>query len=862
VKQRYGKIPYTRTGNVTKRKQVEQQLAEQARVLQQQTKLLELSSEAMFVRDERGAITYWNRGAEVMYGWRREEVIGLVPDTLLETQTPESIEIVNTLLQQESWQGELTRICKNGRQLIVESRQILIRDEEGQPAGFLEVNCDITNRKQAEITIREQERQLQQLSDSMPQFVWITDGDGELEYVNRQWRDYSGFTLEQSRDPSNMSQYHHPDDMQVIQEKWAIARKTKQKYEVEGRLKRASDGTYRWFLIRAVPILDDTGQVQRWYGTSTDIHDRKLAELNERFLNELDLRLRRLSDADAMLWETISSLGKYLNVDRCVWHEVNLPEDVSVVKQDWRRQEDIPSVAGVYKLSEFILPELVDCYHKAQPAVISDVANYCHTAPFRRNYAERDIRAFVGVPCIYEGRWVAVLAINARTVREWQPHEVALLQNTVSRLWSIVEQTRAAQALRESEERSRSALLNLNQELQRQLAESQTLLEVIPIGIGIAEDLLCQKIRVNSVFAQMLSIPPMVNASLSAPEDERPTNFKVYYEGQELSPEDLPLQRAAALGIEVRDLEIDVVWSDGTTLTLLEYAAPLFDEWGNVRGSIGAFLDITDRKRAEVALQELNITLEQRVEERTTELQEVNKDLEAFSYTVAHDLRAPLRGIQGFTQALAEDYGDRLDDTAREYIQHIFRGTEIMSELVHDLLAYSRLSREKIKLAPVHLAQVMADARAQLATDLHNCQADIAISENLPVVMGHYPILVQIIVNLLSNAIKFVAPGVQPYIRVWAETIEIKEMRKLCEDSSLSFPQIRLWIEDNGIGIEPSYQEQIFGVFERLHGTETYPGTGIGLAIVRKGAERLGGRAGVESTLGRGSRFWIELQVV
>ncbi len=835
------------------------------------------------------------------------------------------------------------------------------------------------------------------------------------------------------------------------------------------------------------------------YATPQDVTDRKLAELNERFLNKLDLRLRQLSDADAMVWEAVSSLGEYLNVDRCVWHEVNLPEDVSIVKQDWRRQEDIPSVVGVYRLSEFLLPDMVKHYHAGQPAVASDVATYPYTAPFANNYAQRDIRAFVGVPCINEGRWVAVLAINARTVREWQPHEVALLQNTVSRLWSIVEQTRAIQALRESEERLHSALLNapmpimlhtedgevlqinhvwteitgyhlediptlevwtekaygdrkdevrsaiqsqypltqrtamgeyalktrtgatriwdfhtaplqilpddrklvivtaidvterkqaekeilnLNQELQRQLAESQTLLEVIPIGVGIAEDPQCQKIRINSAFAQMLAIAPTANASLSAPEGERPKNFKVYYNNQELPPEDLPLQRAAARGIEVRDFEVDVVWNDGTTLTLLEYAAPLFDERGQVRGSIGAFLNITERKQAEVALQrtlkdladfkfaldrssivaitdtegtityvndkfcelsqyspeeligqdhrivnsgyhseeffqhlwatitrgqvwqgeiknrakdgtlywvattivpfldvagkpyqyiavrsdittrkvaevelqQLNITLEQRVEERTVQLQEVNKDLEAFSYTVAHDLRAPLRGIQGFAQALAEDYGDRLDETYREYIQHIFRGTEIMSELVHDLLAYSRLSREKIKLAPVQLTQVMADAQEQLATDLRDRQAHIAIAENLPRVIGHYPILVQIIVNLLSNAIKFVAPGIQPHIRVWAET------RETGEDSAPSQQQVRLWIEDNGIGIEPNYQEQIFGVFERLHSNETYPGTGIGLAIVRKGAERLGGRAGVESAPHQGSRFWIELQ--
>lgn len=151
---------------------------------------------------------------------------------------------------------------------------------------------------------------------------------------------------------------------------------------------------------------------------------------------------------------------------------------------------------------------------------------------------------------------------------------------------------------------SATAILQLNQELQQKVTELQTLLEVIPIGIGIAEDPECQQIRVNPAFADALGISSTVNASLSALEEERPTNFKVYQNGREMAPEELPLQYAAAHGVEIRDLEVEVVLQNGTTITLLEYAAPLLDEAGQPRGSVGAFLDITDRKRAEIALQE------------------------------------------------------------------------------------------------------------------------------------------------------------------------------------------------------------------------------------------------------------------
>lgn len=151
---------------------------------------------------------------------------------------------------------------------------------------------------------------------------------------------------------------------------------------------------------------------------------------------------------------------------------------------------------------------------------------------------------------------------------------------------------------------SEAAILTLNYQLQEKVTELQTLLDVIPVGIGIAEDPECQYIRVNPTFAQLLTIPPTVNASLSAPEAERPTSFKVYQNGREMTPDELPLQYAARHGVAVQELEVELVRQDGATLTLLEYAAPLFDHNGQPRGSVGAFLDITSRKQIENDLRE------------------------------------------------------------------------------------------------------------------------------------------------------------------------------------------------------------------------------------------------------------------
>jgi signal transduction histidine kinase len=174
----------------------------------------------------------------------------------------------------------------------------------------------------------------------------------------------------------------------------------------------------------------------------------------------------------------------------------------------------------------------------------------------------------------------------------------------------------------------------------------------------------------------------------------------------------------------------------------------------------------------------------------------------------------------------------------------IARGAERMEILIQDLLMYSRLSRADLARQRTSLEQVLRETAALSQALVKETGANLTIQGNLPTVLGHKATLVQVFGNLISNGLKFVPPGTTPTITVWAEPRE---------------EYVRVWVEDNGIGIEPRHQERIFSVFERLHGSEAYPGTGIGLAIVKKGAERMGGRVGVESSPGHGSKFWVEL---
>jgi signal transduction histidine kinase len=311
-----------------------------------------------------------------------------------------------------------------------------------------------------------------------------------------------------------------------------------------------------------------------------------------------------------------------------------------------------------------------------------------------------------------------------------------------------------------------------------------------------------------------------------------------------------PIVEVLKNGGVIRNVEMSIERPDGSRLPVLVNFAPLKNAQGGLTGAIASFVDITERKQAEEVLRlaQARLTthadeLERLVAERTAELTATNQQLEAFVYSIAHDLRAPLRSMQGFSVMLVEEAAGTLSEAGRDFANRINNSARMMDALLIDLLDFSRISQQRIMLSSVNLATVVESVLSRLQKEIQESNAHVENSGPWPNVLAHEPTLAQVLFNLTSNALTFVAPGVSPVVRLWTE-----------EKGQF----IRVWIEDNGIGIAPDHRGQIFRLFTRLHG-EKYSGTGIGLAIVQKGVERMGGGVGLESVLDQGSRFWFEL---
>jgi PAS domain S-box-containing protein len=348
-----------------------------------------------------------------------------------------------------------------------------------------------------------------------------------------------------------------------------------------------------------------------------------------------------------------------------------------------------------------------------------------------------------------------------------------------------------------------------------------------PIGM-VLSDLQGRIQQVNAALVRMVGIPdrelertPLL--ALTAPEDRAAAErqLEAMFSGRR----------------EFVLLEKRVVRADGSHLWVQNSAAILRDAESRPLSVIDLLQDISPLKLSEAELSRI-------VDQRTAALREKTRQMEAFCYTIAHDLRAPLRAIAGYAELLRDDFGSSLPAEGRDYVLRIETSVGRLDRLISDLLGYTRAQQIPVQREEVDLTGIVRRVADQVKADNGSLDVAIEIAAPLGTVRSDAITLEHVFINLVSNAVKFRREGVPPRVVIRSEP---------------RGDRLRVWVEDNGIGVDPRYQQRIFGMFERLHADQRFPGTGVGLAIVATAVERLGGDRGVERNEPAGSRFWIEL---
>jgi PAS domain S-box-containing protein len=730
--------------------------------------------------DRESRILFANNAFAQRWGLQPEELLGkhlseVIGDAAFERTRP----YVEQALSGRSVEVELELQYRNLGARFVRISIAPDFDSEGRVRGYLAAVSDMTDRRAMEQAIRDNEERFRVLAEHAPVGIFQTDAAGEYTFVNAQWCRLAGISTEAALG-SGWRGAVHPHDRDRVLAEWSAMVKERIPYACEFRFMRA-DGIVTWLQASAVEYHDSLGARIGHIGTVVDITERKLAEFA---LRESEKRFRLVASRAPVGIFMSDPQGNtiFVNAAWCAmaglspdqacghgWIDAIHPEDRERVVGGWDRAV----TDGVSSKSEF-------------------------------RFLRRD-----GTVTWVHGNAVQLRDTNGR------------LTGYIGTVADFTDRKEAELALRESEERFRMLADNVMQFAWicdpggRLLWANRRLLEYTGATF--------EELEAGKFVA--MHHPEYVKQAME--------KFRRRIETGEMWEDSFPLQAR-----------------DGTFRWFLSRAIPIRDADGRITRWFGTNTDVTDLRETQEMLRKAQEELlahagdlERKVEARTASLREAIVQMEEFSYSVSHDLRAPLRAMNAYAQALVEDYGQTLDDTGRNYLSRIQRSSQRMEKLTHDVLTYSRLARAEIALTTVDVKAVVLDLVSQYA-ELQAPGAELVIEEPLHPVRGHEISLGQCLGNLLTNAAKFVPPGVRPRIRVF--TTELNDV-------------VRVSVADNGIGIPAEHQRNLFQVFQRVPTPTAYEGTGIGLAIVRKAAEKMNGRCGVDSTGEGGACFWIEL---
>ncbi len=619
-------------------------------------------------------------------------------------------------------------------------------------------------RRTIEAELQESEARYRFLADAIPHMVYVVDANGKYVFANQKWQEYSGMTYQEAL-AENWASLVPPSDLQRISGIWERCRTQGEVYETEFRMRRASDGEYRWLLTRAVPMRNDSGEIVEWVGTNTDIHDTKMTqEIIRKSQERLQLFLN--SDVIGILFGD-------------VYGGISVANDAFLQIIGYTR-DDLE--AGRLRWLDITPPE----YLPLDDIHIAEAQSRGACTPYEKQYFRKDgsrVDVLVGYALIGERR-----------------------EESVAFILDISDRKQA------EEERDRFFTLSL--------------------------DMLCIAgvdgyfKRINPAFAKILGYSQEEMLSTPFVDFNHPEDREVTVKQVE----------ALASGSNIVNFENRYRCKDGSYKWINWNSTP--DVESGLIYAVGH--DITSRKGIEAEIRQLNETLEERVQQRTAQLEAANKELESFSYSVSHDLRAPLRHIAGFIDLLQKRLNSssiELDDTSKRYIDIIIDTSKKAGQLIDDLLAFSRIGRTDLRYTFIDMNILLSEVKNELDLELKNRQVIWHVEELAPV-NGDPSLLRLVLRNLLENALKY------------SKTRAVTEITVGCyyEQQEAIF-----YIKDNGIGFDMRYVQKLFGVFQRLHSDPNFEGTGVGLANVQRIIHRHGGRVWAEGEVDNGATFYFSL---
>jgi PAS domain S-box-containing protein len=809
--------------------------------------------DAVIATDTKGTVTFLNTEAQRLTGRDASEAVGkdiaeALPITNELTGQPAENPVLKVLQVGKvvGLANHTVLLSKDGRRIPIEDSAAPVRDASGKVYGVVMVFRDVSDRRKADIA----RERLAAIVESSDDAIFSKTLDGTITTWNRGAQDLFGY--EPSQIIGQPAAKLFPPEL-AEREKSTIRRVGQgehiEHYETIGLRK---DGTQLDISHSASPLRNRRGEIigisaiarsiterKRLDSTQRELADelanmQRLNRLAARFISERDLHALLDEMVDTAIAITRASKGNLQLFNPSTGHLTI--EAARGFSREWldffgdvRGGQDA-ACAQAMRLKERV--------------VIQDVrlSPIFAGTPALKVQLKEGILAVQSSPLVNRsGELLGMLSTHFAETYVPTETELRWLDLLCRQAADLLERNRAETALHESQERTR-----------QEFSQIESIYQAAPMGLCVL-DLELRYRRINERLADINGFSREAHIGKRV-HDLLPTLASQAEEA---------LKRVLDTGDVVRfELRGETPTQPGVQR--------IWDErWYPIRDAAGVIIrvgvvaeEVTERKRMEAELERARADLqshaaglEKTVAERTADLRSSIAELEGFSYSLSHDMRAPLRTIQSFSQIIMEEAGDKLGQTEKDLLTTITSASSRLDRLIQDVLTYSRVIRSPVRPVSVNVEELIRQIIHE-RPELQLPKADVHIEGPLHRVLGHEAYLTQCITNYLDNAIKFVPPGKRPRVNIRAERVETPSNGSPHPGSDGC---VRLWFEDNGIGIPKESQGRIFGIFERLNPDASYPGTGIGLAIVRKAAERMGGSVGVESEPREGSRFWLQL---